>query len=448
MAKRLTAWSRKSWVALLGASKVAALALLLAAPAAWAASGAPMANPDSYTVNEDTPLTVAAPGVLGNDTDTGTNTLSTLLSTNAAHGALTLNANGSFTYRPGTNYNGLDSFVYRARDASSTSAPVTVTITINPVNDVPVVTNDTYSVNSDTPLVVTLPGVLANDADVDGDPLSALLAGSPAHGTLALSANGSFNYSPAAGYAGSDSFTYSASDGQSTSAVATVTITVVPAPIVVSGPPQNQTACIGDTAAFSATATGTALTYQWLKGTSTLSGKTNSTLTLTNVSLADAGAYSLRVTGATNAITNSATLTVNTPVTLPGMTNLVRFIGSIAIFNTATNGTGPLSVSWLKNGAVIASETNLSLVLSNLTVNDMATYSAVVKGPCGNKTNSATLTVAACFPAVDVMIIIDRSGSMSGQPYTDARTACTNLIRNLQFGPMIFTVGRIVRMTL
>ena len=68
-------------------------------------------------------------------------------------------------------------------------------------------------------------------------------------------------------------------------------------------------------------------------------------------------------------------------------------------------------------------------------MNDSATYSAVISGACGNVTNSASLLVATCFPSVDVMLIIDRSGSMTGQPYTDARTACTNFVQNLQFGP-------------
>ena len=57
------------------------------------------------------------------------------------------------------------------------------------------------------------PGVLANDTDVDGNPLTAALVTGPAHGTLALNANGSFTYTPTANYNGADSFTYTASDG-------------------------------------------------------------------------------------------------------------------------------------------------------------------------------------------------------------------------------------------
>ena len=75
-------------------------------------------------------------------------------------------------------------------------------------------------------LTVPAPGVLGNDSDPDGDPLTAVLVTGPSHGSLTLNANGSFSYTPAANFAGSDSFTYRASDGTVSSSPATVTITV------------------------------------------------------------------------------------------------------------------------------------------------------------------------------------------------------------------------------
>ncbi len=410
------------------------LALLLGLRAAFGANSVPVANPDSYTVNEDTTLSVSSPGVLGNDTDAEGNSLSTVLVSNVTHGTLTLNSGGSFTYRPSTNYNGGDSFIYRARDSSGTSAPVTVTITINPTNDVPRATNDTYAVNSDSALNVVVPGVLGNDFDPDEDELRTILATNVTHGTLVLNTNGSFEYTPAAGYAGNDSFAYRAADDKATSSVAIATINVIPAAIVVTTAPVNQTNCVGDTAVFGVTATGTALKYQWLKGSTTLNGQTNSTLVLPNLVTGDAGTYRVRLTGATNSITNSATLTVSTPFTVMPMTNLLRFVGSIAIFNSTATGGGSATYSWLRNGIPIPDETGSKLVLSNLTAGDSATYAAVVSGVCGSVTNSATLEVATCFPSIDVMLVIDRSASMLGQPYNDARTACTNFVRNLQYG--------------
>ena len=88
-----------------------------------------------------------------------------------------------------------------------------MTLTVNPVNDAPVAANDAYTTDEDTPLTRPAPGVLANDTDVDGATLTAVLVTGPAHGTLALNADGSFTYTPAANFNGSDSFTYQASDG-------------------------------------------------------------------------------------------------------------------------------------------------------------------------------------------------------------------------------------------
>ena len=88
-------------------------------------------------------------------------------------------------------------------------------------------------------LTVPAPGVLGNDSDPDGDPLTAVLVTGPSHGSLTLNANGSFSYTPAADFAGSDSFSYRASDGTVSSSPATVTITVTPvndAPRVVVAP--------------------------------------------------------------------------------------------------------------------------------------------------------------------------------------------------------------------
>ncbi|PYR74988.1 MAG: hypothetical protein DMF87_21510, partial [Acidobacteria bacterium] len=109
---------------------------------------------------------------------------------------------------------------------SVNSATVTVTLTVNAVNDAPVAVGDSYSVTANATLTVAAPGVLTNDSDIDSPSITAALVGSPTHGTLTLNANGSFTYTPAANYSGPDSFTYRASDGLALSNVATVTITV------------------------------------------------------------------------------------------------------------------------------------------------------------------------------------------------------------------------------
>jgi VCBS repeat-containing protein len=191
----------------------------------------PVAVNDAFTTAEDTPLTVAASGVLSNDTDADTSpgALTAVVVTQPAHGTLALGANGGFTYTPAANYNGPDSFTYKANDAILDSNAATVTITVTAVNDAPVAVADSYTTLEDTPLTIAAAvGVLSNDSDVDtaAASLTANLVAGPAHGTLALSPNGGFTYTPAANYNGPDSFTYKTNDGALDSSVATVSLTI------------------------------------------------------------------------------------------------------------------------------------------------------------------------------------------------------------------------------
>jgi VCBS repeat-containing protein len=278
----------------------------------------PAAVDDAYSVNEDGTLQVTAPGVLGNDFDVDGDPLTAVLESGTSNGTLTLNADGSFTYTPDPDFNGTDSFTYKANDGSSDSNVATVTITVDSiddepiavddiaatdedvpvdidvlgndlglgdvplnlmvesspdhgtaevvgdqlrytpatnfngldsfsyivtdadgdrstgavtvtvgmVNDPPVAFEDEYDVEEDDVLSVEAPGVLENDGDVEGDPLTALLESGVSNGTLMLNEDGSFTYTPDPDFNGTVSFTYRVSDGSSDSNVATVTITV------------------------------------------------------------------------------------------------------------------------------------------------------------------------------------------------------------------------------
>ena len=188
----------------------------------------PVATADTYTTDEDITLNIAAPGVLDNDTDPESDPLTAALVSDVSNGSLTLNPNGSFTYTPTTNFNGADSFTYRASDGNQTSAITTVSITVNPINDPPVATADTYTTDEDITLNIAAPGVLDNDTDPESDPLTAALVSDVSNGSLTLNPNGSFTYTPTANFNGADSFTYRASDGNQTSAITTVSITVNP----------------------------------------------------------------------------------------------------------------------------------------------------------------------------------------------------------------------------
>src|SRR5262249_33328551 len=97
----------------------------------------PVANDDAYTINEDTVLTVAAPGVLANDTDAEHAPLTATITALPLHGLVSLSANGAFTYTPAANYNEPDAFTYTASDGQASSVPATVPINVLPVNDPP-----------------------------------------------------------------------------------------------------------------------------------------------------------------------------------------------------------------------------------------------------------------------------------------------------------------------
>jgi VCBS repeat-containing protein len=190
-----------------------------------------------FTTDEDTALTIAASAVLANDTDDDDDTLTAAVVDQPQNGSVTLGGDGNFTYTPTANFHGTDSFTYKANDGHADSNAATVTITVNAVNDVPQGHFDTYAVAQDGTLTVTdLEGVLANDTDADDDPLTVTLVDDVENGTLSLNSDGSFTYTPAAGFTGTDTFTYKAKDGVSESDVTTVTIHVDAPPVVQDDP--------------------------------------------------------------------------------------------------------------------------------------------------------------------------------------------------------------------
>src|SRR5205814_6611864 len=96
--------------------------------------------------------------------------ISATLVAGPANGALTLNADGSFSYAPNANFNGSDSFTYQASDGTVTTDPTTVTIGVCAANDAPTSADDAYALDQGTTLTVdALTVLLANDSDIDGD---------------------------------------------------------------------------------------------------------------------------------------------------------------------------------------------------------------------------------------------------------------------------------------
>ncbi|MGY5881047.1 MAG: Ig-like domain-containing protein [Candidatus Thorarchaeota archaeon] len=185
---------------------------------------APVANDDSYTMDQDTILPIGAPGVLGNDVDSDGDSLETDLVSGPSNGGLVLNPDGSLVYTPASGFVGIDAFEYRAYDGTDYSDPATVTITVEAVNHAPVAIDDAYTGTED--MVMAHDTLLSNDFDNDGDSLEVIFVSGPSNGILDLYSDGSFIYYPDLNWFGVDSFTYQVSDGQEYSNVATVEITI------------------------------------------------------------------------------------------------------------------------------------------------------------------------------------------------------------------------------
>jgi len=141
------------------------------------------------------------------------------------NGTVALNADGSFVYTHDGSETLEDSFTYQLDDGSLLSSIANVEIQVAPVNDAPVGDVDEYSTTTGR-VLSAFQSVLANDSDVEGDSIVALLVEPPANGTVLLNPNGSFVYIPNAGFFGVDTFSYLPSDGAADGVATTVSISV------------------------------------------------------------------------------------------------------------------------------------------------------------------------------------------------------------------------------
>lgn len=189
----------------------------------------PQAVNDQFTTSAGRALTLRAEqGLLANDSDPEGDALTVTWVAPPEHGILQWQPDGSLSYTPQPGFTGRDGFRYRVSDGTDESGIAAVTILVTPQNTAPVAVNDELATDEDQPLVLSAPGVLANDQDAEGDPLAAVLVNPPRFGTLTLGADGGLVYTPAADFFGVDGFSYLAGDGQDTSAAAGVTIVVRP----------------------------------------------------------------------------------------------------------------------------------------------------------------------------------------------------------------------------
>ncbi|MCP4303298.1 MAG: tandem-95 repeat protein, partial [bacterium] len=133
------------------------------------------------------------------------------------------------TYTPNADFNGADSFSFTVDDGTTTSAPATVDITINPINDDPVANPLSQTTPEDTALTISLTG-----SDLDNDPLTFSIVTPPSNGTLSAitpinATSAEVTYTPDLNFNGADSFTFQVDDGNGGIATAAVDITIDPA---------------------------------------------------------------------------------------------------------------------------------------------------------------------------------------------------------------------------
>lgn len=187
----------------------------------------PVSNNSIVSGDEDTAQTITL-GAADADGDA----LTYFIVTAPFHGSLGPISGNQVTYTPSQNYNGSDSFAFKANDGSDDSNTALVSITVNAVNDAPAAQNQNASTDEDLAIIITLPAT-----DVENDPLTYSIETVPTNGVLGAVSGNQVTYTPNLNFNGSDSFTFKANDGQADSNVATVNITINPVndPPVASG---------------------------------------------------------------------------------------------------------------------------------------------------------------------------------------------------------------------
>ena len=215
-----------------------AIVFTITGPVAPPVNTAPVSGADGYAVTQDVIFSEGAPGVLVNDSDADGDALTVVAPIDPVGGslpgeALSLDHDGSFHYVPPVGYTGARTWTYTATDGTDAGAPAEIVFTIvAPGNTAPVANADSYAVIKDVPVAHVAPGLLANDTDADGDPLSTDVVSTPPGGWLAgesmslQGTGGAFSYTPPTGYLGTRVFTYTATDGTATSAPVTLTFTI------------------------------------------------------------------------------------------------------------------------------------------------------------------------------------------------------------------------------
>lgn len=289
---------------------------------------------------------------------------------------------------------GIYTVALSATNGYGTSATRNLTIT---VGDLPAITS-TLTAGGTAGTAFTYTATASNS------PTSFNIVGALPAGLSANATTGVISGTPSA--VSTAQVSLSANNAQGTGATATLVITISAAPPpagtsnpppVITTQPASQTVQVGQTATFGVVATG-ATQYQWRKNGSVLLGASNSTLTLANVTAADAGSYSVTVANATVSTTSNVVILTVTPSTTPPAITVQPLpasvtVGANATLSVSATGVG-LSYQWRKDGVAIAGATNATLAVSNAGADAAGQYSVTVSNANGSSTsNPVALTV-------------------------------------------------------
>jgi gliding motility-associated-like protein len=377
---------------------------------------APVAVPDTNTTPEDTPVSGA---VLTNDSDIDGNPLTVTTVTIAGvstpvvigtpititEGTIVINADGTYTFTPTTGFIGsVPTVTYTISDGNGGTATTTLNITVTPVNDAPVATDDKATTPEDTPVTID---IKTNDSDIEGDILTPSIIAQPKNGTAVLDPSGKLIYTPNPNFNGVDTVTYKICDNGTPSkcdtAIVVITVLAVADPVDIN---VNDTAfCIGGTAALKATSTTVSNpVFKWY-GDAGLTNLLYTGQTYTSNALTQTSKYYVTVSGTgvlPNEPNNAKEVTVTVypaaakpTISVAGSTTLCPGGSVILSASIATTYT------WYKDGVVIAGANKQSYTASTLGIYSVVTTNA---NGCPSAPSDGIVIGSAPVPSTPVIL--------------------------------------------